>query len=237
MVKNLVVFAHGLSESSPDYAGAFIQRVKERLPAKLDVDFVQLYYEPIFATAENTLFKKLESEPMWHNEHFKGLRLPIMSFVMDALQTGNADIRQEILTYIITTLKPYNLYEVNLHLMCHSWGTVIALGDKACFSSRVIEGAKSITTYGAALQYIADPGLVFSSAVQAKWTNFWHSMDIVGMPLNAVFGCQDVEVKDAGPPTEIVGDEGILLTGEAHNAYYQSEALVKHLAQRIFENA
>jgi len=74
---------------------------------------------------------------------------------------------------------------------------------------------------------------ILYDSFRSRWTNFFHSEDLFGVPLASVFGCNDIEVLDAGPPTEIVGDVGILAALAAHNCFWSSDAIAKHVADQV----
>jgi hypothetical protein len=238
MNRQFVVFLHGLYKRTPQYADVLINNVKGNLNDICldDIEFLPIYYGDILQEAETIVKNKLTNTPVWNKEHLKDFRFSINDFLMDAIQWYDQEIRRRIVERVFESLEPKGIkvYD-SVHLVLHSWGAVVALSDLSSLSSFLLP-ASSITTMGCAL-HLADLGRErYPKVDQTRWTNFYHTMDLIGVPLNSVYGCTDVEIKDAGPLTEIVGPEGIVLSGLAHNCYWESATIAKSVANRIKEH-
>lgn len=221
-----IVFLHGLGKRTADYANPLIENIKSQLTEYQDVAFKPIYYGDILQNAESVLTSKLQASPTWKKEHFKELRAPLNDWLMDALQWYDPMIRPRIRSRI-TPLIPNDKF----HLVLHSWGGVTMLLDPNFHE--ILYQAMSVITIGCAI-HLEDVGMeTFPRWLQAKWRNFYHSMDLIAAPLANVYGCTDEEVLDAGPPTELVGPLGLPFVAAAHNCYWESKQVAKYIVSRL----
>jgi len=131
-----IVFIHGVNtrqnSTDPDYAKKLItlleNEVKHNSP-ELNIKSIPLYWGDVNKDAEKELLGKLNQSPTWQNMWFKNMReQQIMQFAGDAALY----ISRQKGSRIVDKLKEQAVEglgnrpsEARLHLVTHSWGTVI----------------------------------------------------------------------------------------------------------------
>jgi hypothetical protein len=234
MPKQYIITLHGLAQRNPQYAQKLINNIHSLNRQNLDLECIQIYYGDLLQPTEDKFQEKLLANPQYKVEHMKPWRPFINQFIMDMMQWDSMNIRKAIKQRVLDSLDMLSYGSPSLHWVLHSWATVIMLGMNTPFNPEGInKHTASLSTLGCALQ-LTDLGQNLSILENRDiWTNFYHSDDIIGCPLNTIYGCNDVEIKDAGPPTEIVGGEEIALVGLAHNCYWQSKTIAEHLLNQV----
>ncbi len=131
-----ILFIHGVNtrqnSTNPDYANKLIGLLKNEFKnhsPELQIKPISLYWGDVNKDAENSLLGKLNQSPTWQNMWFRKMReQQIMQFAGDAALY----ISRQIGSRIVEKLKDDAVQglknrpsEARLHLVTHSWGTVI----------------------------------------------------------------------------------------------------------------
>lgn len=143
MATDYIIFIHGLNTRDegvqPNYADEMIKMLKKHLDPSRTVKFVPLYWGDIAEKADARLLQQIKKSPVWDRVWFRKFREgPMLRFVGDAAlyisRHMGADVIEVISKQAIQELKKCNVKEDRLHLVTHSWGTIILFD--ALFSDR-----------------------------------------------------------------------------------------------------
>jgi len=212
-----IFILHGTAERDPNYAADLVKN----LPG---LNVVQGFYGDILQQYENPALEKLQAQPAWKAEHMKtDIRLPVIQFAQDMTYWMNNFSVQDDVSKRLSSQLP-NAGSI-VHLLFHSFGCMVGFCYLYLDVFQQTNDIRSITTVGCPLH-------MYGREVQSNWGpwyNFYHTEDVLSAPLNGLYGCTDHEVKDAGPPTELVWDSGLPFTLAAHNCYFKSMTLAEHL--------
>jgi hypothetical protein len=128
-----IVFIHGVNTRTrieqPDYAEDLIRSIDKELP-NLNLKQIPLYWGNVGLTQENNLLQKLKESDAWDRLWFKDFRsAQLMQFVGDAAlyisRHVGSKVVQRLAEQIKANLPDQPREEDRLHLITHSWGTVI----------------------------------------------------------------------------------------------------------------
>lgn len=237
MTKHLIATLHGIGERDPNYAKALVDNLNSIQASRLDVEIVQLFYGDLLQPAEDIVNSALLENPWWKKEHMREilglpLRYDVNQFMTDLAQWArNENLRKQIATRILGQLNSINY--TCLHLVTHSFGSVVALSDDTYLPTLLLPEMGSITTSGNPMHLYSFANEFNTLDTPRKklipWANFFHTDDLIGAPLSTLFLCQDIEVKDSGPPTEIVEGLEIPFFYSAHNCYWKSKSMAEQI--------
>ena len=244
MYEHVILIIHGAAIRTPDFAAPLVANLKTLLPtgaATIVPGFYGDLLEPLEAACET----EMETNPLWKREHFINIAgFPVRSFVnrfvWDLFQWDNTpNVNEQILLRLLSYLPD----GCKVHLVLHSWANVMVLEHQSTERSTLLPYIEehgrellSVTSLGNVL-HLDDLGRTkFTPEFCAKWTNFFHTDDIFGTCLQSVYGCQDIEVTDAGPPDWIVGGEEIAGAFAAHNCYIHSLQVAEHIAAQVMKH-
>lgn len=138
MVTNYVLYIHGVSvreatPSKPTYANKMIDRINSRLAGTSDVVHLPVYWGNANDEPLNHFKESLEASTMWEKMWFKSFREGfLLPFSADALlylsRHFSLNALQQIANQIEVIFDKLNYRDGKkdrLHIVCHSWGTVI----------------------------------------------------------------------------------------------------------------
>lgn len=130
MATDYILFIHGVStrdqRESPEYAKDLIKGIKSK---SLDFVDIPLYWGDVNEAAETQLLNRLKASPLWDEMWFRNFReQQLLQFVGDAALYISRHVGYKIVkrlkTDAIQVLQRAQP-EDSLHLITHSWGTVI----------------------------------------------------------------------------------------------------------------
>lgn len=136
MATDYILFVHGVNTrtkpESPDYAKELIAKIHQSnqdLKASLNFEMVPLYWGDVMTDAEEQLRTWFKESPIYKNFWFKDFRdNQLLRFAGDAAlyisRYIGSDVVEQLKTQAILGLKDFQP-EDRLHLVTHSWGTVI----------------------------------------------------------------------------------------------------------------
>jgi hypothetical protein len=140
MSTDYILFIHGVSNRSktekPSYADGLFQDIEKRVEPPLTVEKIALYWGNVNLAAENKLEDALKASKAWDKLWFKDFRdKQLLQFVGDAAlylsrHVGSqvvALLKQQAEQVLGTAASPKHKPGDRLHLVTHSWGTVILL--------------------------------------------------------------------------------------------------------------
>jgi hypothetical protein len=136
MAKDYVMFVHGVNtrddRESPKYADDLFAKLEgKRSNNQRQLIKVPLYWGDVNKDAENKLLRTMQSSPMWDKMWFKEFRSKaLLQFVGDAALYTSRHLGSQVVERLkadgqkfIKNVQP----DDRLHLVTHSWGTVILL--------------------------------------------------------------------------------------------------------------
>lgn len=137
MVTDYILFIHGVNtreeREQPNYANELIYKIEQEIQRKAanngrKLNLVPLYWGDVNLEAQTQLKKQLNASPLWEQMWFREFRdNQLIQFAGDAALY----ISRHIGSKVVNTLKTQALKLENaqpddrLHLVTHSWGTVI----------------------------------------------------------------------------------------------------------------
>jgi hypothetical protein len=130
---NYILFIHGVNtrepREKPTYANKLFQKLQANVHSNCQLKPIPLYWGDIHVTAESKLVDTLEKSPLWHDLWFRDFRSnQIIQFAGDAAlyisRFIGAKVVAELKEKALTELQNFKP-EDQLHLVAHSWGTVI----------------------------------------------------------------------------------------------------------------
>ncbi|MGB7443724.1 MAG: hypothetical protein WA919_21890 [Coleofasciculaceae cyanobacterium] len=177
MATDYILFIHGVNtrekREKPTYADQLFGLIQERVSSSVQLKKVSLYWGDVNREAEEQLLESFRSDSKkWRKFWFKDFReQQILQFVGDAALYLSSHIGSKVVeTLTNQTLKSLEGFKPGdrLHLVTHSWGTVIFFD--VLFASRwynpEIPGHKSVQELHKAFHGIdpePDQGICFSS--------------------------------------------------------------------------
>jgi hypothetical protein len=140
MPTDYILFIHGVSNRSkreePTYANWLFKSIKSSVEPSLTVEKIALYWGDVNIEAENRLAKGFKTSKTWNQLWFRDFRENnLLQFVGDAAlylsrHVGSqvvAQLKQQGQQILGTLESPKHKPGDRLHLVTHSWGTVILL--------------------------------------------------------------------------------------------------------------
>jgi hypothetical protein len=133
MATDYILFIHGVNtrevREEPEYANNLIEKIKERFrDRQTNLKFLPLYWGDVNREKEEEVLNTLEASPLWQDMWFREFRSKqLLQFAGDAALY----ISRHIGSKVVAKLKQDALSlenarpEDRLHLITHSWGTVI----------------------------------------------------------------------------------------------------------------
>jgi len=138
MTTDYILFIHGVSNRSkreqPTYADKIFGRLQENVGSSLSLKKVPLYWGDVNLEAENKLLKSFQASKAWDKLWFRDFRENyLLQFVGDAAlylsrHVGSqvvARLKEDAQTILGTAESPKHKPGDRLHLVTHSWGTVV----------------------------------------------------------------------------------------------------------------
>ncbi|HEY9828478.1 MAG TPA: hypothetical protein V6D19_23815 [Stenomitos sp.] len=133
-MKDYIVFIHGVNTrevvEEPTYAEDLFEKISRKLePSSQKLISIPLYWGNVNIKAEKDLLSTMELSPLWQKMWFRDFRSKqILQFVGDAAlyisRAVGAQVVQQIKEQALQGLSGYTS-EDRMHLITHSWGTVI----------------------------------------------------------------------------------------------------------------
>lgn len=134
MATDYILFVHGVNtrevREQPEYAAQLFDRIQKSVSGhKRDVKKVALYWGDVNINAETQLLTTLKSSPLWEQIWFREFReKQLLQFAGDAALYISRHIGSKVVnklkTQALDALKNHQP-DARLHLVTHSWGTVI----------------------------------------------------------------------------------------------------------------
>lgn len=138
MATDYILFVHGVNtrfdRELPSYADKLFDLVKKRVEPELKVEKIVLYWGDINKAAEDQLLTNLKASKAWNDLWFKEFReKQLLQFVGDAALYLSRTVGSQVVSKLKiqaekilgTVENPNHKPGDRLHLVTHSWGTVI----------------------------------------------------------------------------------------------------------------
>jgi hypothetical protein len=135
MATDYILFIHGVNtrdkREHPGYADKLFQLIKNNADSSLTLKKVTLYWGDVNKNEEEKLLNRLQaSQDIWDKLWFKDFRAnQLLQFAGDAALYLSRHIGSKVVQKLkedaIKELNGYNRETARLHLVTHSWGTVI----------------------------------------------------------------------------------------------------------------
>lgn len=219
-----VLILHGTAERSVNFASSLVSNI-----GKTSAMVSPTFYGDLFQPKENAVNAKLNANIKWRHDHLlKILDFPVRDninqFISDVFMWDTSPTTRDCISLVVKQ----QIKEHPLILVVHSFGAVVALSKQTDLWP--ILNCSVLITLGCPIYwYDWEDNL---NKVTVPWFNFYHEDDLIGAPLSTLYsGCEDIEVKDAGPSNLIVGGGEIAFALQAHNCYFDS----KQVADKIKE--
>jgi len=134
MATDYILFVHGVNtrevRETPEYANKLFALIKQSADSSLNLKPVSLYWGDVNKDKEEELKSNLKDSQAWDKLWFKDFRTKqLLQFSGDATLYISRHIGSLVVKALkngaLQGLKGYNPFEDRLHLVTHSWGTVI----------------------------------------------------------------------------------------------------------------
>lgn len=134
MATDYLLFIHGVNTrdklEKPTYADKLFTLIQESAGSSLNLEKIPLYWGDINEEAQERLRASFNQSPAWKQLWFKEFRSnQLLQFAGDAAlylsRTIGSEVVQRIKKQAIDGLKGYDPQQDRLHLITHSWGTVV----------------------------------------------------------------------------------------------------------------
>lgn len=135
MATDYILFIHGVNtrekREQPAYANKLFKLIQKNAESSLTLKQVTLYWGDVNKTEEEKLLARLKaSNEIWNKLWFKDFRAnQLLQFAGDAALYLSRHIGSKVVQKLkedaVKELKGYNPETDRLHLVTHSWGTVI----------------------------------------------------------------------------------------------------------------
>lgn len=135
MATDYILFIHGVNtrdkREDPAYADNLFKLIEKNAGSSLTLKQLTLYWGDVNKTEEDKLLKRLKaSNEIWNKLWFKDFRAnQLLQFAGDAALYLSRHIGSKVVERLkedaVKELKDYNPETDRLHLVTHSWGTVI----------------------------------------------------------------------------------------------------------------
>ncbi|MFB2936709.1 hypothetical protein ACE1B6_15765 [Aerosakkonemataceae cyanobacterium BLCC-F154] len=134
MAKDYLLFIHGVNTrdklEKPSYADKLFQLIQESADSSLQLEKIPLYWGDINEDAQERLRNTFKQSTAWNELWFQDFRAnQLLQFAGDAAlylsRTIGSEVVQRIKEQAKEGLKGYDPNKDRLHLITHSWGTVI----------------------------------------------------------------------------------------------------------------
>ncbi|WP_414584669.1 hypothetical protein [Scytonema sp. PCC 10023] len=238
MATDYVLFIHGVNTRSepekPDYADKLFELIRKNVDKCYELQKIPLYWGEVNQEGEKKLLSKLQSEDgCWQQLWFQKFRqTTLLQFAGDAASYISRTVGSKVVEKLNQDMLNHGLdkadSEDRLHLVTHSWGTVILFD--ILFAERwddeKIEGSKSVQKirkrfYG--VEPYAQQGIRISSI---------HTM---GSPI-ALFSLLDVVKGEKQAAGVAESTQPQARQHATHDITPKLEALVKNLCKKLNGN-
>ena len=134
MATDHILFIHGVNtrdeKEDPAYANKLIQKLNQTIDGNITLNPIPLYWGDVGSQAQADLLNLLEDSPAWKKLWFKEFRAKqLLQFAGDAAVYISRYVGSQVVDRLNQQandgLKSFNQNEDRLHLVTHSWGTVI----------------------------------------------------------------------------------------------------------------
>lgn len=134
MATDYILFIHGVNtraaKEPPDYADKLFNFIQNNVGSSLSLKKVVLYWGNVNKDAEDTLREDLTTSEAWNKLWFKEYRkIELLQFAGDAALYISRYVGSQVVEKLKTDawqeLQGYKPEEDRLHIVTHSWGTVI----------------------------------------------------------------------------------------------------------------
>lgn len=136
MATDYILFIHGVNTrerlEKPTYANELIERIEREVKSKspnLMLKFIPLYWGDVNLEEEQKILGKLQKSDKWDQLWFQDFRSKqLMQFVGDAALYISRHVSSNVIKELAKQIKrelPQPVLEDRLHLVSHSWGTII----------------------------------------------------------------------------------------------------------------
>ncbi len=134
MATDYVLFIHGVNtraaKEPPDYADKLFDFIKNNVGSSLTLKKVALYWGNVNKDAEEILREDLTTSEAWDKLWFKDYRrIELLQFAGDAALYISRYVGSQVVEKLkrdaLKELQGYQPEEDRLHIVTHSWGTVI----------------------------------------------------------------------------------------------------------------
>jgi hypothetical protein len=220
MGHDYVVYVHGVNVRDQHYADALDLAIKTNRN-QADLTSIPIYWGDISAPAEAKLLQQWQSSKLWNGLWFPELRSSfLLQFVGDAVQYISRAVGAQVVKRICD--KAIAAFQARrpgaddrLHLITHSWGTVILLD--VLFASRW-DGADAPPVAKAQVQQIRD--MLFGIEPNPENGIKLASITTMGSPFSlfSLLDVSDPSIKSEGASSHDISDTIEKLCTNLHGA-------------------
>ncbi|MBE9224463.1 hypothetical protein IQ264_03105 [Phormidium sp. LEGE 05292] len=134
MATDYILFVHGVNtrqkQEQPTYADQLFRLIQQGVDSSITLKKITLYWGDINQEAQDNLVKSFKQSSAWNQLWFKDFRTnQLLQFAGDAAlylsRTVGYQVVQRLKEQALKGIQGYNPQEDRLHLVTHSWGTVI----------------------------------------------------------------------------------------------------------------
>jgi hypothetical protein len=136
MTTDYVLFIHGVNTrdegEKPEYADRLFELIREKVnnrASQVKLKKIPLYWGKVNERSENALLRKLKKSPDWNSLWFREFReKQILQFAGDAALYISRFVGSQVITELARQAQEIlqrARFDDRLHLVAHSWGTVI----------------------------------------------------------------------------------------------------------------
>ncbi|HEY9295126.1 MAG TPA: hypothetical protein VIQ31_01900 [Phormidium sp.] len=134
MATDYILFIHGVNtrdkQEQPTYADQLFQLIQKGVGSSLTLKKITLYWGDIGQEAQDKLVRSFRQSSTWNQLWFRDFRTnQLLQFAGDAAlylsRTVGSQVVQRLKEQALQGIQGYNPQEDRLHLVTHSWGTVI----------------------------------------------------------------------------------------------------------------
>jgi hypothetical protein len=134
MATDYILFIHGVNtrdkQEQPTYADQLFQLIQKGVGSSLTLKKITLYWGDIGQEAQDKLVRSFRQSSAWNQLWFRDFRTnQLLQFAGDAAlylsRTVGSQVVQRLKEQALQGIQGYNPQEDRLHLVTHSWGTVI----------------------------------------------------------------------------------------------------------------
>ncbi|MFB2838484.1 hypothetical protein [Floridanema evergladense] len=134
MATDYILFVHGVNtrekQEQYTYADQLFRLIQQGVGSSINLKKIALYWGDINQTAQDELVRSFKQSSVWNQLWFKDFRTnQLLQFAGDAAlylsRTVGSQVVQRLKEQALQEIQGYNPQEDRLHLITHSWGTVI----------------------------------------------------------------------------------------------------------------